>query len=155
MTRRAAILVLLGGLAPGRYRTPMVEAALAGAQTTQWRGTWSATAPGRKLAGSWTGRLGEDPNVVTGAWTLFDPGGRTIASGAWSARKLDQRWEGTWRARDLTRQNLAGSWTQRSPVLPASRLSGLFDSALSKITSGGWRSESKSGAWSIRAHAAK
>ena len=124
------------------------------AQSTRWRGTWTATVGGQPVTGTWTASLGENPNVALGGWTLLDGSGKPIASGTWSARKADKGWQGAWQARVSSGQTHSGTWTARSPIVSPARLVDLLDFALTNITSGTWQTTRKqSGAWSIRAYA--
>ena len=139
VTRRACLLLFLAWPAL--------------AQSTTWRGTWSATGPGVNLSGSWTARLHEDPNSGLGTWTLFDAAGRTAAAGSWSARKSEQAWQGRWSALlPNERRPISGTWTARARIDGSARFAELLRSALTQVVSGTWgRSGAQTGAWSIRA----
>ena len=132
----------------------LVLVAPLGAQSGLWSGTFSATGFGRTRTGAWTATRADDSNTVLGSWTLLDPAGKPLASGSWSARKAEKRWEGAWQTRDAKGQTLSGSWTAQSPIPAPSGLTDLLDYALSQVASGAWQRGGRRGAWSIRAYPA-
>jgi len=128
---------------------------LSWAQPPAWKGTWSATAGGRKLAGSWTARVHAEPTAGWGFWSLLDPSGKQLATGSWSARKAERSWQGNWQAQYQapSKQAFSGTWTARSNLDPSAALSELLQSALADIVSGTWGTDKLSGNWSIRTYA--
>ncbi len=126
---------------------------IAAAQPARWHGTWSATDGRTTLRGTWSANAGDNPDIGLGQWTMLDASGRVIAGGTWSARKAEQRWEGSWRARDPSGHTYSGSWTAQLPLQPPAHFSDMLELSLSKVVSGGWRTaRGRAGAWSIRAY---
>jgi len=125
-----------------------------GAHSPQWSGTWAATGLGRTLTGTFAATRGDDSHTVLGYWTLLDPAGKSLASGSWSARQAEKRWEGAWQTRDAKGQTLSGSWTAQSPLPAPSGLTDLLEAALSQVAHGTWQRGGRRGAWSIRAYPA-
>jgi hypothetical protein len=128
----------------------------------KWQGTWSASNAGKTLiGGSWTASPGENPDVLTGAWTIREPKGQKVmARGTWSASKSGQGWEGHWKAlagetpgRPSRKGGggWAGSWTARLALPAKANLTALVEHAIKSVVSGDWASGRSSGAWSIRA----
>ncbi len=137
--------MLKGGFVAG-----LLLAGTVAAQSGEWRGTWSATAKGLAISGGWTARAGTEPNTGTGAWTLYDHSGKTIAAGSWSARKAEKAWEGSWSARLPDGKVLSGKWATQAPLNPVASFTELFESAAKDVLSGTWQHGGDSGAWSIR-----
>lgn len=103
------------------------------------------------LRGTWSAQPDRDGVTCTGEWTLEDEAGQTVASGTWSARKLDNAWQGSWRALADGGRSAAGTWTAEMKPSRSSKFSDLFEAALAEVVSGAWRADDRhSGAWSIR-----
>src|SRR5437867_856128 len=111
---------------------------LGAAQSTHWPGTWSASSGSRTLTGSWDATLGDNPNVAFGTWTLLDRAGKQLAHGTWSARKAEKTWNGGWQARPSSGPALSGTWRARFPIVSPTRLSDLFEFALTNVVNGSW-----------------
>jgi hypothetical protein len=120
-------------------------------------GTWSArTSTGVTFGGTWTAAADPKTGAVTGTWTLNDASGRTVRSGGWSAAKSPKGWSGAWRAAVSGAQGeYSGTWTASLDLKPDAPFADLFQSALKAAVSGSWRAGAQSGAWSIRASAAR
>jgi hypothetical protein len=115
-------------------------------------GTWSAASNGgRTLAGTWTAEAHQESGGVTGAWTLRDASGKILMSGAWSASKSPQAWNGAWRSIVAGGGEYSGTWTSEVSLGRDARLVDMFESALRAVVTGTWKAGSYSGAWSIRA----
>src|SRR5579859_5476840 len=70
------------------------------ASAAELHGSWSASSSnGRTFAGTWTADAHPQTGGVTGAWTLRDSASKILMSGAWSASKSPQAWNGAWRAK--------------------------------------------------------
>jgi hypothetical protein len=118
--------------------------------------TWAArSSSGVTLGGTWTAVTDPKSDTVTGAWTLDEPNGRTVARGAWSAAKSETGWMGSWRAAVSGRQGeYSGTWSTRVDLKPDARFADLFAKAVEAAVSGNWRAARQSGTWSIRASSA-
>jgi hypothetical protein len=119
-------------------------------------GSWSATNGKSTFMGTWTAVPDRANGTVTGTWTLAGAEGKTLAFGGWSAVKASDRWSGAWRA-NVTGQGgeYSGAWTSSVDGKPNARLADMFEKAAVAIVSGTWSAGAQSGAWSIRAAAAK
>ena len=117
------------------------------------RGTWSASSnPGRNLAGTWTAEAHPESGGITGTWTLRDAAGKILMSGAWSASKSPQAWNGAWRAIVTGGAGeYSGTWMAQSSLGREARLADLFESAVRAVVTGTWKGGPHSGSWSIRA----
>jgi hypothetical protein len=114
------------------------------------KGTWSATGPAGNLAGSWTAQT-DQTGGATGAWILQDATGKVLMQGGWSASKSAQSWDGAWRANVSGRAGeFSGTWTSATSLSPQSRLADMLESALRAVVTGAWKSDPRSGSWSIR-----
>jgi hypothetical protein len=123
------------------------------ASGAELHGSWSASSNiGRNFAGTWTAEAHQESGGVTGTWTLREAAGKVLMSGAWSASKSPQAWNGAWRAIVAGGSGeYAGTWTAEAALPPKSRLADLFESALRVVVTGTWKVGAYSGAWSIRA----
>ncbi len=122
------------------------------AEPVQLTGSWSATAKGRALAGTWTAEPHEEADAAWGTWSLLDRSGGLLVSGSWAARKEKDRWRGQWNAEVTGRDTYSGSWTARLRVPDSSPLFELFQAAVKEVVVGTWSTNrGLSGAWSIRA----
>ena len=117
------------------------------------RGTWSASSNAvRNLAGTWTAEAHPQSGGVTGTWTLREAAGKILMSGAWSASKSPQAWNGAWRAIVAGGAGeYSGTWTAESSLPRERSLADLFESAARAVVTGTWKAGPYSGAWSIRA----
>ena len=136
----------------------MLSAPLSCAQTGDLYGSWSATYGQRVFQGSWTLAGNGDADTGWGAWRLLDPAGKTLLSGTWSMRKVDDECRGSWRAevKDST-VVYTGTWTSllKQPG-GTSRFRDMFEAAAKEVVSGAWAAPGgRSGAWSIRAVSGK
>jgi len=120
-------------------------------QSKRW-GTWSAkNANGRTFMGTWTAVPDSASGAVTGTWTLADAQGKTVINGGWSAAKSPTQWTGAWRAIVAGQSGeYSGTWTTSVDLKPDARIADLFEKAVQAAVSGGWRTGTESGAWSIR-----
>jgi len=118
------------------------------------RGTWSASSNiSQRLAGAWTAEAHPESGGLTGAWTLFDAGGKIVMQGGWSASKSLKAWNGAWRATIAGQAGeYSGTWTAQTPLTPEERLADMLESALRSLVTGTWKAGANSGSWSIRAH---
>jgi hypothetical protein len=122
------------------------------ASGAEQRGTWSASShAGRNLAGTWTAEAQPESGGITGTWTLRDAAGKILMSGAWSASKSPQAWNGAWRAMVVGAGEYTGTWTAQSSLAREARLADLFESAVRAAVTGTWKAGPYSGSWSIRA----
>ena len=97
--------------------------------------------------------MGDSPNVAYGTWALLNESGRQVATGTWSVRKTNKRWEGAWHARLQSGLDLEGTWTAHSAIISASSMGALFDLGMSNIVRGTWRhGRDKTGNWAIRTY---
>ena len=141
----------------GRLSVACVLAALTVVATlasgAELRGTWSASSnAGRNLAGTWTAEAHPESGGVIGRWTLRDATGKLLMSGAWSASKSPQAWNGAWRSIVAGGAGeYLGTWTAESSLAHERSMADLFESALRAVVTGTWKTGSHSGAWSIRA----
>ena len=138
-------------LATGPSRAQPARADSASTAPTNRNGSWSAaSANGQTLMGTWTAAL-DTSGTVTGTWELTDAQGRTLAQGGWSAAKAPDTWIGGWRAVVTGKEGeYAGTWTADAGDTTSTKLADLFAKALQTIVSGTWRTDQRSGAWSIR-----
>jgi len=122
------------------------------ASGAELRGTWSASSnAGRNLAGTWTAEAHPKTAGVTGTWTLRDATGKILMSGAWSASKSPQAWNGAWRSiLAAGAGEYSGTWTAESSLAHERSLADLFESALRAVVTGTWKAAPYSGSWSIR-----
>jgi hypothetical protein len=89
---------------------------------------------------------------VVGTWTLTDPQGKLLLSGAWSAAKSSTRWTGAWRAVVSGRPGeYSGTWSSSVDLQGSTGFVELFEVAAQSVARGTWRSGNNSGAWAIRA----
>jgi hypothetical protein len=114
--------------------------------------TWSAQASGGSLyQGTWSVESNVSAKSAAGAWTLQDPGGKTVLVGTWSAEKFSTGWNGAWRASSKgSKLEYGGSWSavlQHASELP---LSDLFKAAALSAVRGVWTGGYRSGTWAIR-----
>src|SRR5688572_26188850 len=127
-----------------------VTAAEAQAPSTLGRrgNTWAArSSAGQMYSGTWTATEDLKTGAVTGAWTLADAQGRTVASGGWSAAKSPTGWTGSWRAVATGRAGeYAGTWTATIDLKPETKLNDLFVKAIGATVSGTWQAGTQSGA---------
>jgi len=114
--------------------------------------SWSArSSTGRVLGGSWTGGVDPQTGNASGNWTLFDPNGRPVMRGGWSAAKSVKEWSGAWRANVVGGTGeFSGSWRASVDQNPGGSLADLFSLAVQKAVSGTFRVGANSGSWSIR-----
>ena len=115
--------------------------------------TWAArSSSGQMFAGTWTASEDVKTGAVTGAWTMVDTQGRTVASGGWSAAKSAKGWTGSWRAVAVGRSGeYAGTWTASVDLKPDAKLHDLFVKAINATVSGTWQAGGQTGAWTIQA----
>ena len=137
---------------PRRSVLALILAGAIRAERVQLTGSWSATANGRTLAGTWTAQPHEEADAAWGAWSLVDRSGRLLGSGSWTARKEKDRWRGLWNAEVTGGGAYSGSWTAQLSVSDSLPLFELFRAAVNEVVSGTWSADrGQSGAWSIRA----
>ena len=146
-------LFLIGMLfvAAGPSRAQPVRADSASNAPSSRNGSWSAAhAGGQTWMGTWTAVL-DTSGTVTGTWELTDAQGRTLAQGGWSAAKAPDTWIGGWRAVMTGKDGeYSGTWTADVGDSTATKFADLFAKALQAVASGTWRTDQRSGAWSIR-----
>lgn len=123
----------------------------------KWQGTWAATVGtgGTAFAGTWNAAPGAAPDTVAGTWSLRDQNGTELATGTWAAGKEGKVWKGTWQARRPSGQIYDGTWRAQVELPVSLHLTDLFEAAIGKAVSGGWRMGNYSGPWTIRAYAQK
>ena len=139
--RRRRILILLAWLAAASL-----------AQTKSWSGTWSATAGGRALTGTWDAVENSAADTASGTWTLTGSSGAPLAAGAWAARKNAKNWQGRWQARTANGQTYSGTWRAQVQLSQNAPITAMFQAALNDAIQGTWQMDAASGAWSIRAY---
>ncbi len=117
-----------------------------------FQGQWVATAGGlQSFRGKWSARaLPGTPNGVQGSWTLLDEGGRVLATGTWTARKIGTVWRGAWSARSDRGGALTGTWEATQPRGSGKAFQDLFQLTLEKQVSGAWATRRKSGQWWLK-----
>ena len=121
------------------------------ASDPELRGTWSASANSRYLAGTWTAQT-QEGGSATGRWALQDATGKILMQGGWSASKSAQSWNGAWRATiSGNAVEYSGTWTGAVSLSPEARLTAMLESALRAAVTGTWKTGTYSGSWSIRA----
>jgi len=152
VTNRTRAAALLCALFLEHVETSSAQTAVQRVQNRQ-PNSWSATSStGLMVGGTWTVMPLVDTGAVTGTWTLVDPEGRIMASGAWSASKAPSGWSGAWRAAAAGgRSEYSGTWRANSNVRADAPFADIFASAVKAAVSGTWRAGGRSGAWSIRA----
>ena len=148
--------LLIIGLLIACLWTVAATVAMADAQapsTLGRRNTWAArSSTGQMYSGTWTATEDVKTGAVTGAWTLLDAQGRTVASGGWSAAKSPTGWTGSWRAGAVGRAGeYAGTWTATIDLKPETKLNDLFVKAIGATVTGTWQAGTQSGAWTIQA----
>jgi hypothetical protein len=121
----------------------------------QLRGRFAATDGSRTVSGTWTADLQTEADFSTGTWTLKNASGNTVARGTWAARKAGNAWRGVWQARAADRRTFSGTWTAQTKLPASSEFTDLLTLALTELVTGTWRTGNLSGAWSIRADAAR
>jgi hypothetical protein len=122
------------------------------AQRSGLSGTWTAkSASGLTVMGTWTAQPDSVSGAVRGTWAMVDAQGRTVANGGWSAAKSKTQWTGAWRATIAGSDGeYSGTWSANADLAPNARLVDLFEHAMQGALSGGWRTGSQSGGWSVR-----
>jgi len=70
-----------------------------------------------------------------------------VLQGTWSAQKSAAGWQGTWSARTLQGQSVAGTWTANLADFKGKTFEDMLQRAAEKQIAGFWRSARMQGYW--------
>lgn len=134
---RLVAILLLGSCALGQQAPAIFE------------GSWIASAGQKDIfRGRWSGQaLLRTRNAAHGSWLLLNDKKQTVLQGTWSAQKSAAGWQGTWSARTLQGQSVAGTWTANLADFKGKTFEDMLQRAAEKQIAGFWRSARMQGYW--------
>jgi hypothetical protein len=128
------------------FAAPVVAQQHSPEQGQVLRGTWAASAGPRTFHGRWWAELHTNTkNAASGSWTLLSDSNQILLEGAWSARKSQRVWEGTWTARVKSGRPFSGTWS--SDLKEGTTFEDMLKLAIEKQATGSWVSERMQGNW--------
>lgn len=116
---------------------------------TELTGMWKATVGnGPMMQGMWLAEISKgSPNAASGSWSMLNDAGEVVLQGTWSARKMGQGWEGSWRARVATGRSLSGTWSASLGEFKGKTFQEMLELTMQKQIGGAWQSGRYQGYW--------